>query len=580
MGLFFHIKDFLKKNRFKYFMGIVLLIAVDLLQLLTPLITGHFVDTVQAGNITSEKVYYYVIAVIAVALSVALGRYGWRMTIISVAKKLEYELRKMCFKKLSILDQKYYSSHKTGDIMAKCTNDISTIRQAFGQGTILVIDSMFMAIMAISIMIIRVNLKLTLVALIPLPIVALVILFLSKTVGKRFKAVQEAFSTISERAQESFAGIRIIKSFVQEKINLHYFNEANDNNRVQALRLVKVHGFLFPFVSTVAFTSLFISVFYGGSLVINQEISLGELVSFISLIAMMTWPMMALGFVFTLIQRGKVSLNRINEILNSDSEIDRGISGNGIGKPSIEVKNLTFRYPGEEINALEDISFFIKPGESLAIVGHTGSGKSTLVELLLKSYEVERGTIFIGDKDINNLSLDSLRGKIGYVPQNNFLFSKTIEENVAFHTHDIDRSKVEDMTKIAMVYKEIDSLENRFLTELGERGVNLSGGQKQRISIARAFYKDPEIIILDDSLSAVDTKTEDRILHHIQGKLNDKTAILISHRVSTIKDADKIIVLEDGKIIERGSHRELIEFGGYYNDLYEKQLLEEKILEV
>lgn len=579
MTIFIHVKSFLKRNRLKYFVGILLLIIVDFLQLLTPLITGDFVDSIESGNMTSNKILFYVIAVILVALGVALGRFGWRMTIIGVAKNLEYELRKMAFKKLSRLDQSYYNSHKTGDIMAKCTNDISTIRQAFGQGSILVIDSIFMAIMAILIMTVRIDLKLTLIALIPLPIVAIVIMFFSKAVGHRFKALQEAFSTISDRAQESFAGIRIIKSFVQEKINLHFFNEANENNRVQALKLVKVHGVLFPFVATVAFTSLLISIFYGGTLVINQVLTLGELVSFIALIGMMTWPMMALGFVFTLIQRGKVSLNRINDILNSDSEIDLVLDGYTMSDSAIEVNNLTFTYPEANTPALENISFKIKAGESLAIVGHTGSGKSSLVELLLKTYVVENGMITLGGEDINSLSLDNLRTKIGYVPQSNFLFSKTINENIAFHTHDVSNSKVIEMSKIAMVQKEIEALDKKFLTELGERGVNLSGGQKQRISIARAFYKNPEIIILDDSLSAVDTKTEDRILHHIQEELKDKTAILISHRISTVKDADNIIVLEEGKIIEEGTHRSLIELGGYYNSLYEKQLLEEKILE-
>lgn len=579
MAIFTHIKGFLKENRFKYIVGVILLLIVDILQLVTPLITGKFVDVIKTGSITSREVVYFALAIIAVTLGVALGRLGWRNIIIGIAKKLEYFIRNMVFQKLTKMNQTYYNTHNTGDIMARCTNDITTIRRAFGQGTILVVDSMFMTIMAISIMMTRVNPKLTLIALIPLPIVATVILLFAKAVGKRFKAVQEAFSDISDKAQESFAGIRIIKSFVQEKINLHFFNESNERNKKENLKLVKVHGILFPFVATVAMTSLLISIFYGGNLVIDQVITLGELVSFISLIGMMTWPMMALGFVFTLLQRGKVSMDRINEILDDAQEVYAVENGVNLDNYSIEVNNLNLRYPGAEVNALENINFSLKSGESLAIVGHTGSGKSSLVELLLKTYPVENGMIKIGGKDINDLDLGTLRDSIGYVPQNNFLFSKSINENIAFNTHQIDEERTKCMSKISMVYKEIDVLDDKFETELGERGVNLSGGQKQRISIARAFYKYPEIIILDDSLSAVDTKTEDRILHHIREELKDKTAILISHRVSTVKDADKIIVLENGQIIEEGTHNSLIEAGGYYNDLYEKQLLEEKILE-
>jgi len=579
MGIFKHVKEFLRQNRLRYLIGVILLVGVDLLQLITPLITGSFVDAIGSGNLTKKSIIIYMASVILVTLGVALGRFGWRMTIIGVAKKLEYKLREMVFHKLTDLDQIYYNSHKTGDIMARCTNDISTVRQAFGQGTILVVDSFFMAIMAITIMVTRVSPTLTIIALIPLPIVAIVMTIITKTIGKKFKRVQEAFSNISDRAQESFSGIRIIKSFVQEKINLHFFNEANKENLNRSLDLVKVQGVLHPFVATIASVSLLVTIFYGGNLVIDQVITLGELVSFIALIGMMTWPMMALGFMFTLIQRGKVSLNRINEILDSKSSVDMEVDGLDLLNSSLEVKNLSFKYPGTNNYVLKNISFKIDSGSSLAIVGHTGAGKSTLVELLLKTYTVPNGTIFIGGVDINYLSVDKLRSRIGYVPQSSFLFSKSIKQNIGFNTHDINEERVKEMSKVSMVYDEIESLDKKFETELGERGVNLSGGQKQRIAIARAFYKSPEIIILDDSLSAVDTKTEERILHHVREELMDKTAVLISHRISTVKDVDHIVVLKDGYIIEEGSHQKLITLNGYYNGLYEKQQLEEKILE-
>jgi ATP-binding cassette, subfamily B, multidrug efflux pump len=579
MPIFHHIKSFLKSNGIKYIGGVLLLIGVDLLQLLTPLLTGGVIDHITSDSPSMTIIIRYGILIVIFTLGVALGRVGWRLTIISIAKNLEYYIRKKVFKKLTGMDQNYFNTHNTGDIMARCTNDIGTIRQAFGQGTILIVDSLFMSILAITLMATRVDPKLTAMALIPLPLVAVVILGISKTVGKRFKVVQEAFSDISDKAQESFGGIRIIKSFVQEKINLHFFNESNRKNLEENLNLVKVHGFLHPFVSTVALTSLFITVYFGGNMVIKGEVTLGELVSFMSLIGMMTWPMMALGFVLSLMQRGYVSLVRINEILNDTQEVIRGRGIETLNDYSLEVRDLTFTYPGEKNPVLENISFKLDSGKSLAIVGGTGSGKSTLVELFIKTYEVPDKTIFIGGKDINDLDLGEIREAIGYVPQNNFLFSKTIGANIAFNTSNIDLDRTMEMSKVAMVYNEINDLEKKFDTELGERGVNLSGGQKQRISIARAFYNNPEIIILDDSLSAVDTKTEDRILHHIREELVDKTAILISHRISTVRDADKILVLGDGKVIERGTHESLIEGCGYYRSLYERQLLEEKILE-
>jgi len=515
----------------------------------------------------------------AIASGVALGRFGWRMTIITIAKKLEYFLRNRMFGHLEKMSQSYFNNNKTGDLMAHCTNDISTVRMAFGQGTILIVDSLFMTIMTVFLMITKVSPKLTAVSLLPLPFIALIVFIFSRVIRQRFQAVQEAFSGLTDKAQESFSGIRIIKSFVQEQHELASFNEQNTNNFNKSIDLIKIQGALFPLIMSVSMFSIIITLFYGGTLVINDLISMGDLVAFISYIGLLTWPMMAFGFVFNLLQRGFVSLNRINAILNTDPEIiDENIIENIYDiKPEIKLSNLTFRYPGTTMDVLKNINLEIHSGETVAIVGRTGSGKTTLVNLLLRLYNVETSMIEFSGTDINRLPVKKIRDMIGYVPQDNFLFSKPVKENIAFASDHIPFAKVEAAANVAMVHSEIMGFPKKYDTELGERGVNMSGGQKQRVSIARALAKDPEIIILDDSLSAVDTKTEETILGHLREELNARTAIIISHRVSTIKDADKIVVLDEGAIIEQGTHDTLIANGSYYAELYEKQLIEDKL---
>jgi len=431
-------------------------------------------------------------------------------------------------------------------------------------------------------MITRINFKLTLIALSPLPFIALLVLLLSKVMRRKFKAVQEAFSTMSEVVQESFGGIRIIKSFVQEKSELEKFNRSNQNNFDKNMDLIKLQGLVFPMVSLITMISIIISLIYGGNLVINNEISIGNLVSFLSYVSMLTWPMMALGFVYHRLQQGRVSLERINKILDTEPEIKDGPMvkeelNDEIIKPNIEIKDLSFKYPDTNEFALKNISLSVNSGETLAIVGKTGSGKTTLVNLLLRQYNIPDEKIKIDEYDLLELPIRKIREMIGYVPQDNFLFSKSIEENIGFSNSKISFDNIKKVSKIAMVHSEIIKFEGSYQTLLGERGVNMSGGQKQRVSIARALAKDPDIIILDDSLSAVDTKTEESILNHLAEELKDKTSIIIAHRVSTIKSADKIIVLDHGSIVESGNHKSLLEDKGYYYDLYQKQLIEEKL---
>lgn len=582
MQVFQYVKPFLKKHWHYYFFGTLLLMAIDGLQLLTPLVVGAFTDALMDATLTKELIPKYIFYIMAIAVGVAVGRYGWRMTIIKTAKKLEYWMRNRVFEHLEKMSLNYFNHHKTGDLMAHCTNDISAVRNAFGGGVIMFVDAFFMGIMTVALMATQIDLKLTLVAFLPMPLIVIFVITLGRQVRNRFQMVQEAFSDLTDVAQESFSGIRIIKSFVQERASLRNFNKKNQNNFKKNMHMVKLFGFVHPLVGFISMLSTLIAIVYGGRLVIDGGITIGKFVSFLSFVGMLAWPMMALGFVYNNLQRGLVSLKRLNTILDTPPEIiDLNVidAFNDAHKPdpTIRFNNLTFRYPGTDVPALEDVSFELAKGETLAIVGKTGSGKTTLVNLILRLYQVDDGMIEIGGTDINRLPIDKVRSMIGYVPQDNFLFSKNIAYNLRFGNDNLSEEDMIKATQSVQVYDEIMSFPDGFKTKLGERGVNMSGGQKQRVSIARALAMNPEIIILDDSLSAVDTKTEESILLHLKEALKDTTSILIAHRISTIKHANQILVLDNGKVVEMGTHKSLLAQNGHYADMYQKQLLEEKL---
>lgn len=580
MKAFKPLEDFFIQNKWYYIFGIIWLLIIDAIQLIVPQILRTATNLLQEGKLTFSGILKYGLYIILTGLGIAIGRYFWRNYIIGTSRKLEYHLRKKLFGHLLTLSPNFFHTQKTGDLMAHATNDINAIRHALGMGIIMFVDSIFITILAIVMMIRTTNLRLTIIALFTLPFITIMVRRFGKVIHNRFRTVQEAFSQLTDVTQESFAGIRVIKSFVQEDLVIENFNKVNENNLEKNLKLVKISGVFHPLINFISSISFFIIIIYGGRLVILDIISLGDFIAFNNYLNLLVWPMMAMGWVINLLQRGIASMERINALLEEKPEIvdsDNAIELNSM-KGKIEFKNVSFKYPTKENYALEDINFTIEEGQTLAIVGKTGSGKTTIVNLLLRLYDIKEGSILIDDVNIKNIDLKSLRENISYVPQDNFLFSTSIRENIGFAFDEpIDDETMIQSSKLAQVYDNIIAFPNKFETVLGERGVTLSGGQKQRVSIARALAKDSPVLILDDSLSAVDTETEEKILNGLKNIVKRKTTIIISHRISTVKDADHIIVLDEGRIVERGTHESLLELNGLYRYLYEKQLLEEKI---
>lgn len=581
MKTFYRLSEFLKQHKWQYIIGIIILLIVDGLQLISPRIIGKVTDGLTDGTLTMNQVLKYAGLILLIACFIAVLRYAWRMLVMGTARDLEFWLRNKFFAHLETLSASFYNNKKTGDLMAHATNDINALRMTFGPGIVMITDALFIPITTIIIMLATTDIRLTLLALIPLPFIAILMGVFGKLIQKRHRDVQAAFSDLTDKVQENMAGIRVVKSFVQEKYETDKFLASNENYIDKNMSLVKIFGFMFPFVMFIASLSFIIVLGYGGSLTIKGEISLGQFTSFIAYLGLLTWPMMAIGQVVNILQRGIASMKRLNEIFETEPEIIDGPKVKDITReeltPSIEFKNLTFTYPGALQPALKDINLRIESGKTLAILGRTGSGKTSLVNLILRMYNTKEGQLAVGDNDISAIPLKTLRESIGYVPQDNFLFSTTIRDNIAFSDISMDMDRVEQAAKFAHVYDNIMEFPLKFDTMLGERGVTLSGGQKQRVSIARAIAKDPKILILDDSLSAVDTKTEEKILEGLKEVMKNRTSIIIAHRISTLKEADEIIVLDEGTIVEQGTHQELVAMNGLYNSIYQKQLLEEKL---
>ncbi len=580
MKSFLTIKEYFLEHKKYYIIGVIWLIVIDGVQLMVPQILRRLTDDLQFGNLDRSRLFFYAFLIVATGLFIGVGRYFWRIYLIGTSREIEYKLRNKLFSHLLTLSPNYFNTHKTGDLMAHATNDINAVRMALGPGTIMIVDSGFLLMFSLFMMVRTTNLSLTAAAVFTLPIIMLLVTRFGKIIYKKFKVVQEAFSDLSDITQESFSGIRVIKSFVQERLVSDNFERVNQNNFTKNMDLVKVHGGFHPLLQLISSISYLVIIFYGGRQVINGSISLGDFVAFNSYLGIIIWPTRALGMVINVLQRGAASLDRLNVIFNEKSEIVQKDSPIAISplKGDIEFKEVSFAYPNSNHDALTQVSFKVPAGRTLAITGRTGSGKSTIANLILRLFDTSSGEILVDGHEIREVSLDDLRKDVGFVPQDNFLFSQTIQENIALAYDQIpDESEIVEASRIAQLYDNIMEFPEKFKTIIGERGVTLSGGQKQRLSIARAIVKKPSVLILDDSLSAVDTQTEEKILKGIRSFSRDITTILISHRISTVKGADEIIFLDEGSIVEKGTHQELLDRRGEYYDLYQRQLLEEQV---
>ncbi|MGE5527942.1 MAG: ABC transporter ATP-binding protein [Patescibacteria group bacterium] len=573
------ILSFILEHKTAYAAGLGFLILVDVLQLLMPKIQGILADKFTRGGLVQADLVRYAALIVAVALGMAVFRYFWRIRIMGAARLLDCVTRDRFFRKLQTLTPEFFNTHKTGDLMALATNDIQAVRMAAGPGVVMSVDAAFTIVMVILIMARTIDLRLTLAALAPMPLLAVAVLLFSRAIHHRFKLVQESFASLSDLAQENFSGIRVVKSFVQEKAEIEAFTAKSLGNYRLNLRLAAVQGMFGPLLALIISFSFLIILSYGGTLVVNGHLTLGAYVSALNYLGLLIWPMQAVGWAINSIQSGLASVERLEAVLREVPAVadPPAPAEMGLLRGEIEARDLSFTYPGASEPALRGVSFHLPAGRTLAVVGRTGSGKTTLINLLLRLYNAPRGTILLDGRDINDLPAAVPRGSIGCVPQDNFLFSTTIRENIGFARDTCGEGEIEEAARAARILDEIAAFPEGFETMVGERGVTLSGGQKQRIGIARALCMNPPILILDDCLSAVDTRTEDALLRELRRVMAERTTIFISHRLTTVQAADEILVLEKGAVAERGSHAELLALGGIYAELYQKQLLEDEI---
>lgn len=575
---------YLKKYRLSYFAGTICVFLNNGIWILFPQVIRRAVDGLHAG-VTGEKLLTYSLLLLAVAGTKAIFQFLTRWVVIGVSREIEFDLRNDLFQHLESLSFPYYQRTRTGDIMARATNDLNAVRMLLGPAIMYSANTIVFTAGALVFML-SISPHLTLYAFLPLPVVSITVQYFGRRIHERFERIQAMFSDISARVQENFSGARVIRAYVQEQAEIESFERSNEEYIARSLKLVRLMGMLWPTLETMLGLAIVLVLWLGGREVLQGRMTVGSFVAFNTYMVQLTWPVIALGWVINIFQRGTASMLRINEILVEKAEIQDSpevlAANNGHGtaeiQGDIEFRNLNFSYGENQV--LHDINLRVPSGSSLAIVGPTGSGKTTLVNLIPRIYDAAPGSVLVDGKPVRGYPLATLRQNIGFVPQETFLFSETVRENIAFGVVNASDDQIRQAAEAANIAVDIESFPDKYQTMVGERGITLSGGQKQRTAIARALIRNPRILILDDALSSVDTQTEDKILNHLREVMHGRTTIFISHRVSTVRNADRIAVLHGGRIVEFGTHEELLALNGYYTDLYNKQLLEEELAEV
>ncbi|MBK7379829.1 MAG: ABC transporter ATP-binding protein [Ignavibacteriales bacterium] len=575
------LKKYFIRYKTKLFWGMLFILISNAGTVYLPILLKDAINDLR-NNVSNQQLLKYALLIVGTSIVAGIFRYLIRQTIIVVSREIEYDLRGDFWSHIQKLPLRYFQNNSTGNIMSHATNDINAVRMFIGPAVMYSIDTIIRLIIVVAIMI-SINLPLTIYSLLPLPILSYGVYRIGKLIHEKYTRIQENFSELTTRAQENFSGIRIIKSYVREVNEIKKWNELSKEYLRKNMNLVRIQALIMPILYMITGISIIVVIWIGGGKVISGEMNLGDITAFIVYLGILIWPVIAFGWVMNIIQQGEASMKRLNKILNEPYEIQDLLSADITVKDlkgEIELKDVSFRYSDSLPEVLKDVNLKIPVGSTLAIVGHTGSGKTSLINLIPRLYDVTSGNIFIDGKDIKNIPLDVLRTNVAVVQQESFLFSDSVYGNLSYGLRETDKQRVEEVSRIANFDKDVQSFPNGYDTVVGERGITFSGGQKQRASLARALAVDPKILILDDSFSAVDTHTEEEILKNLKEFMKDRTSIIISHRISTVKDADNIVVLADGKIAEQGTHDELVELNGLYADLHYKQLLEKELEEL